>query len=182
MDGVTLFVAALTGGGLATGVTLVAARMRRSRTRVRRRDSAARTARGGRPRAASGRPVLPARTSEPRTRVPAGQGGHRPVPPPTEALGGETLQLGPVPAWKVPVASPARVAPAQRRPGRLFGRRRGSEYASAAATSIAEAETGPDLNPTENRNDRDFRTQSVVTNASRRHDPRTSATGRSSGR
>jgi hypothetical protein len=92
------------------------------------------------------------------------------------------MQLGPVPAWKVPVSTPAIRAPVQRGAGRLFGRRRG-EYTSASATSVAEAETGYDL-PSEVRNDRDIRStpSPVVTNASRRHDPRTSSAGRASGR
>ncbi len=175
MDGVTILAAGLVGAGAAfMGVTLAAVGRRWLRTRPRRGEP--RPVPG--PRSPGGRkvPVAPRAATGLRSRapgVPAGA-GYRGGPPP-EALGGETLQLGPVPAWRLPVGSrpDGAAAPVPRAPrGALFGRRR-SVYKSAAAVADDE-QAGRDPRAAPGA-------ASVVNNASRRHDQRT-APGRSTGR
>lgn len=163
-----LLAAAVAGGGIvAVSVTLIALRGDRSRTR--RREPGPRPASRGPARKSNrtGSAVPPsARSGDART----------PRPP---ALAGATLQLGPVPAWQLPAQAPVGPVPQRRGLGRPW-LRRSSEYASAAA-GIADEETVPEVPPTQTRNDRDLRSPAVVTNSSRRHDPR-SAAGRTPGR
>ncbi|HEY7222163.1 MAG TPA: hypothetical protein VH561_00855 [Micromonosporaceae bacterium] len=188
MDGVTLFAAGLIGAGVAVLAVVVAAvAKRRARATVRRRDPGPRTVPG--PRPASARPGAPARsgptappavrTNDARSRTGGPRGGFR---PPVAALGGETLQLGPVPAWKLPVrarnaAGAPPTPPAQAKPGRTS-----AEYTSVAALAgLAEEQVAPD--PAEGAGARTAAEPrggpSVATNASRRHD-RPTAAGRGS--
>lgn len=175
MDEVTLVGAALIGAGLAIlGLALVAVRRRTARARVRRRDARRRPVPGPAPGARPAPPkVAPPQATMPRATPPkagtpprrgpvADPARRRPPPPKTgEALDGETLQLGPVPAWKLPVPT-RNGAPAQAAPGpngtprarmggtALFARtregRRNEAHAAQASTDpapvpVAEATT-----------------------------------------
>jgi hypothetical protein len=189
MDGVTILAAGLVGAGAAViGVTQAAMGRRKSRNggrRGTRPGQAIPTARAGQlpsgqraagarvPGARSASAPPASRGADARSRAPGvpAPAGYRPA---VEALGGETLQLGPVPAWRVPVGSrPGRSAPR----GSLFGRRRG-QYTSEAAVVEDEAPAWPDSGAA--RTDGGV-PPVVANNASRRHDPRT-APGRRPGR
>lgn len=178
MDGMTILVAGLVGaGGAGIGVVLLAMSRRRLRGPVRRgepRSVPGQRPPGARPAPGATRVTGVARGADARSRAPGAPvpGGHRGAAPP-EALGGETLQLGPVPAWRLPVEARPEGVPARR--GSLFGRRRGSEYTSASA--VADEERATDVP----RIPRPPSAASVANNASRRHDPRT-APGRSTAR
>jgi len=117
MDEVTLFGAALIGAGIAVlGLALVAVWRRATQARTRRRElrRTPAPARPPTPRPAPARPAV----AQSRSGPVAPPRGRPPVAVPTpalprrhpkppgavgEALDGETLQLGPVPAWKLPV-------------------------------------------------------------------------------
>jgi len=171
MDPVMLLAAAVAGGGIvAVSVALIALGMRGNRSRARRREPGPRPA----PRGRLARKPSRTGSAVPPSARPADARTQRPP-----ALAGATLQLGPVPAWQLPAEGPVAPAPRRRGLGRAF-LRRSSEYASAAA-GVVDEETVPEIPPTQARNDRDLRTPAVVTNASRRHDPRPAA-GRVSGR